>query len=75
MTHLGRASCTYEVGIFDQGVEEVCAVGGFTHVFVERDERRVRRGIEGELREGLRAICAEGAEKIQGTPEGESAKL
>jgi acyl-CoA thioester hydrolase len=36
---LGRSSVTYEVGIFGTGVE-LCALGSFVHVFVDRQERR-----------------------------------
>ncbi|KAJ7637644.1 thioesterase, partial [Mycena polygramma] len=36
---LGNSSVTYEVGVFAQGQDEPAAVGGYTHVFVERVAR------------------------------------
>ena len=42
VTHLGNSSVSYEVGMFAQGEEVAAAVGGFTHVFVDRDQRRPR---------------------------------
>jgi len=40
VTHLGNSSVSYEVGMFAKGDEAVAAIGGFTHVFVDRLERR-----------------------------------
>ncbi|MFC6633464.1 acyl-CoA thioesterase [Microbulbifer taiwanensis] len=37
---LGNSSVTYGVGIFRRDGEEACAVGSFTHVFVDRVENR-----------------------------------
>lgn len=54
---LGKSSVTYEIGVFEHGKEEVCAVGEFVHVFVTREGRRP--GIDGmssSLKEGLRRI-------------------
>ena len=42
ITHLGNSSVSYEVGMFAQGEEVAAAVGRFTHVFVDRDQRRPR---------------------------------
>jgi acyl-CoA thioester hydrolase len=42
VTHLGNTSVSYEVGMFAQGKETAAAVGGFTHVFVDRSQRRPR---------------------------------
>ena len=42
VTHLGNSSVSYEVGMFAQGEETVTAVGGFTHVFVDRGQRQPR---------------------------------
>ncbi|KAG9528744.1 Thioesterase/thiol ester dehydrase-isomerase, partial [Aureobasidium melanogenum] len=39
---LGKSSVTYEIGVFERGVEEVKAVGEFVHVFVDRESRRPR---------------------------------
>lgn len=38
--NLGRTSALYDVGIFAEGQDHVSAVGGFTHVFVDRATRR-----------------------------------
>lgn len=57
VTRLGSSSVTYEVGVFRRGDEAVKAVGGFTHVFVDRDsmrpaaknkrmDERIRKGLE-----------------------------
>lgn len=37
---LGKSSVTYEIGVFEQGQQDVKAVGQFVHVFVDRDTRR-----------------------------------
>ena len=38
--HLGSSSVRYEVGMFVQGEDQASAVGGFTHVFVNRQSGR-----------------------------------
>jgi acyl-CoA thioester hydrolase len=54
ITRLGFSSVTYEVGVFKHGEEGVKAVGGFTHVFVDRDGMRpAENGMEEEIRRGL----------------------
>ena len=56
---LGTSSVTYEVGVFRRGEEEVKAVGGFTHVFVERDRMRPAPGgvgMEKGIRRGLERL-------------------
>ena len=51
---LGKSSVTYEIGVFERGKEEVCAVGEFVHVFVEREGRRPAvSGMSMKMREGL----------------------
>lgn len=51
---LGKSSVKYEVGIFEQGKEDVRAVGGSVHVFVEQNGRRPSKdGMEPAMREGL----------------------
>lgn len=37
---LGRSSVTYEIGIFRAGAAEAAAAGRFTHVHVDREDRR-----------------------------------
>lgn len=54
---LGKSSVTYEIGIFERGVEEVKAVGEFVHVFVDRESRRPRaEGMLLGMREGLKRL-------------------
>lgn len=54
VSKLGKASATYEVGVFEQGKENVRAVGGYTHVFVEKDKKRpALDGMASETRNGL----------------------
>jgi acyl-CoA thioester hydrolase len=51
---LGNSSVKYEVGVFERGQEDVRAVGGSTHVFVEQKGRRpAKDGMESEMRKGL----------------------
>ena len=40
MNKVGKSSVVYEVGVFEQGKESAAAVGGYTHVFVDRQSRR-----------------------------------
>lgn len=66
--NLGKTSVKYEVGVFEQGKEEVKAVGGSIHVFVEQSNNRpARDGMEPEMRRGLT--------KLVGTEKAEKAKL
>jgi acyl-CoA thioester hydrolase len=37
---LGKSSVTYELGIFAAGSPDLCAIGSFVHVFVDRATRR-----------------------------------
>jgi acyl-CoA thioester hydrolase len=37
---LGNSSVCYEVGIFKQNQEQLCALGTLTHVFVNRDDSK-----------------------------------
>ena len=51
---LGKSSVTYEVGVFDRDDEDVRAVGGYTHVFVNRYTNRPSiDGMSDEIRNGL----------------------
>jgi acyl-CoA thioester hydrolase len=57
---LGKTSVEYEVGIFQQGFEDVRAVGGFMHVFCDQDTGRPMPGGMSEgIRKGLEAISVE----------------
>ncbi|KAI9150408.1 thioesterase family protein [Paramyrothecium foliicola] len=54
---LGRTSVTYEIALFERGVESVKAVGEVVHVFVERATGRPSAsGMALKLREGLEKI-------------------
>lgn len=54
---LGKSSVTYEIGVFENGQEEVKAVGEFIHVFVDRDSRRPGKdGMNERLKAGLENI-------------------
>ncbi|KAF2743526.1 hypothetical protein M011DRAFT_218191 [Sporormia fimetaria CBS 119925] len=56
---LGKSSVTYEIGVFEQGAEEVKAVGEFIHVFVDRDSRKPgKQGMADGLKEGLGKILS-----------------
>lgn len=58
---LGRTSVTYEIGLFEKGIESVKAVGEFTHVFVERSTGRpAAAGMSARTRGGLERIRATG---------------
>lgn len=67
VSKLGKSSVTYEVGVFrrerprrdgqDEGGDEaVKVVGGFTHVFVEREGMRPSAGMDEGIRKGLEAL-------------------
>jgi acyl-CoA thioester hydrolase len=54
---LGKSSVTYEIGLFQQGVEEVKSVGEIVHVFVERETGRpATNGMNEGLKAGLQRI-------------------
>ncbi|KAH8119612.1 thioesterase family protein [Phellopilus nigrolimitatus] len=65
---LGRSSVSYEIGFFSgsstdsEGQKEedtAKAVGGYTHVFVDRVTRRPVKVMSAELEDGLRAVLVE----------------
>jgi acyl-CoA thioester hydrolase len=54
---LGKSSVTYEIALFEQGVEEVKSVGEIVHVFVDRETGRPAvKGMNDDLKEGLQKI-------------------
>jgi acyl-CoA thioester hydrolase len=64
---LGSSSVTYEVGVFKKGEDAVKVVGGFTHVFVERETMRPRAGGGGmhdRIRQGLDKLFVGDASKL-----------
>ena len=57
---LGKSSVTYEIGVFEQGKDEVRVVGEFIHVFVERESRKPgTEGMGEDLKGGLQKILSE----------------
>ncbi|EIM88557.1 thioesterase [Stereum hirsutum FP-91666 SS1] len=52
---LGSSSVSYEVGVFEDGGEQVSAVGGYTHVFVETGSRKSAK-MGKEMRSGLEKL-------------------
>jgi len=59
------ACVTYEVGVFEHGQDDVRAVGGFTHVFVNRKVNRpAASGMPGEVRRGLQRLVKEEKPKL-----------
>ena len=62
---MGTSSVTYEIGVFERGVEEVKAVGSFVHVFVDRERNRpVAGGMDATMRDGLRKLLVEKPAKL-----------
>jgi len=65
VNNLGNSSVTYEVGVFEHGQDDVRAVGGFTHVFVNRKVNRpAASGMPGEVRRGLQRLVKEEKPKL-----------
>ncbi|KAJ7034936.1 thioesterase [Mycena alexandri] len=54
---LGSSSVTYEVGVFEEARDQPAAVGGYTHVFVERVGRKSTPMAE-TTRAGLKKLLA-----------------
>ncbi|EME87909.1 uncharacterized protein MYCFIDRAFT_62598 [Pseudocercospora fijiensis CIRAD86] len=51
---LGKSSVMYEVGIFQDGEEEIKAVGGFVQIWVERKSNKVKgEGVPSHVRKQL----------------------
>jgi acyl-CoA thioester hydrolase len=62
---LGKSSVTYEIGVFERGVEDIKAVGSFTHVFVDRQSRRPSaNGMNETLRKGLSSLLVQTSAKL-----------
>lgn len=54
---LGKNSVMYEVGIFEEGSEDVKAVGGFVQIWVKRsDNRPPPEGLEPHVRKALEPL-------------------
>ena len=62
---LGKSSVAYEVGVFEREKDDVRAVGGYTHVFVERDNNRpAANGMPADIRRGLVSLLKDGTPKL-----------
>ncbi|KAF8226167.1 thioesterase [Tricholoma matsutake] len=59
INQLGHSSVTYEIGVFEEGKASPAAVGGYTHVFVERQSRK-STAIDKCTRDGLRKLLLDG---------------
>ena len=65
VNRLGTSSVTYEVAIFERGQEDVRAVGGYTHVFVERQTHKPAvSGMPEEIRRGLESLLVDEMAKL-----------
>lgn len=54
---IGKSSIMYEVAVFQEGSEEVKAVGGFTQIWVERATNKVtKEGVPKWVREPLQPL-------------------
>jgi acyl-CoA thioester hydrolase len=48
---IGNSSVVYEVGVFQEGEEQVKAVGGFAQIWVDRQTNKVtKEGVPGSVR-------------------------
>lgn len=62
VARLGSSSVSYEVGVFRKGEEAVKVVGGYTHVFCDRDSMRpAKGGMEDVVRKGLEGLVVDRA--------------
>jgi len=62
---IGKSSVTYEIALFEKGVEAVRSVGEFIQVFVDRDTGRPNaKGMNDVLRQGLQAILSTPQSKL-----------
>lgn len=54
---LGKSSVTYEIALFERGIDEVKSVGQIVHVFVDRETGRPAvKGMLEDLKAGLQRI-------------------
>lgn len=76
VVQLGTSSVTYEVGFFSASdPEELKAVGGYTHVFVDRINRRPVKAMGEVLRQGLLTLVGGDDSELGGQKGRSSAKL
>lgn len=55
VTHLGRSSINWEIGIFPEGADTACAQGSLVHVFVEQASQ-TSAAIPGPVRQALERL-------------------
>lgn len=64
---LGKSSVTYEIALFEQGVDKVCSVGEYVHVFVDRATGRPNaQGMTWTMRNGLEQILGAPRDRTSG---------
>ena len=64
---IGNSSVMYEVAVFQEGEDQVKAVGGFTQIWVDRATNKVTsEGVPRSIREPLQPLLA-GSEQSAGT--------
>lgn len=59
VSKIGRSSVTYRVGIFEADNPLACVVGGFTHVFVNNQDRRPVTELPDEILNGVKNLVVE----------------
>ena len=65
VNRLGKSSVVYEVGVFERGKDDVRAVGGYIHVFIERvNNRPSPNGMPDDVRKGLKKLLKDGSAKL-----------
>lgn len=63
---IGNSSVMYEVGVFQEGEEQVKAVGGFTQIWVLRETNKVTsEGVPVSVREPLRPLLRGSGQEIE----------
>jgi acyl-CoA thioester hydrolase len=63
---IGNSSVVYEVAVFQEGEDQVKAVGGFTQIWVDRATNKVTpEGVPQSMREPLQPLLA-GSEQVAG---------
>jgi acyl-CoA thioester hydrolase len=63
---IGNSSVLYEVAVFQEGEDQVKAVGGFTQIWVDRASNEVTsEGVPSSIREPLKPLLA-GSEQDSG---------
>ena len=62
---MGKSSVTYEIAVFERGAEDVRAVGGFIHVFVDKEKNRpAAEGMSSQTRRGLERLMVKDSARL-----------